>query len=84
MADGETGILCDEASDEQFIAAVERLMGDPGLRERMGPAARERARTRLNADVWHNHLLDQLCALADGRPVSRLPASERGAVGVRG
>ena len=73
VADGETGFLCDEREDGAYIAAIERLLSDAGLRERMGRAAREHARTRLNADVWHNHLLDQLVALADGRDLVARP-----------
>jgi hypothetical protein len=77
VADGKTGFLCDRSSDGEYIGAVERLLGDAGLRERMGRAAREHVRVNLNADVWHNHLLDQLCALADGRPSARLPTGEQ-------
>ena len=75
VADGATGFLCDEREDAQYIAAVERLMGDAALRTRMGEAARVYARVDLSADVWHNHLLDQLIALADGRAAARVPGA---------
>ena len=79
VADGESGYLCDRREDGQYIAAVERLMRDAGLREQMGRTAREHARTNLNADVWHNHLLDQLVCLANGQSLSRRPIGVHGA-----
>ncbi len=42
VADGETGRVVDEDPDALAAAAAE-LLGDPGLRERMGAAARRRA-----------------------------------------
>lgn len=74
VLDGRTGLLCPRTDDAGFIAAVERLMDNPAERARMSAAARAHARTTLNADVWHNHLLDQLVALADRRPVRPEPA----------
>lgn len=74
VLDGRTGLLCPRTDDAGFIAAVERLMDNPAERVRMAVAAREHARTTLNADVWHNHLLDQLVALADRKPLRLEPA----------
>lgn len=73
VAGGVTGFLCDRDDDAQYIAAVERLMSDPSLRARMSAAGRERVRRDLDAATWHNHLLDQLVALADSRPLARWP-----------
>lgn len=42
VLDGETGLLADERNVEQLRAAVIRLAGDDGLRERMGRRGRER------------------------------------------
>ncbi len=42
IADGETGLLADDGPG--LTEAVRRLVSDPDLRERMGDAARERAR----------------------------------------
>lgn len=79
VQDGVTGFLCAAGDDAAYIRGVESLMNDPALHERMGRAAQEHAARDLSADVWHNHLLDQLVALADSRGVSRLPAaSDRG------
>ncbi len=73
VADGVTGFLCNETNDAQYITAVERLMADSVQREKMGRAASEHARVDLNADIWHNHLLNQLVAAADGKPPKRTP-----------
>jgi glycosyltransferase involved in cell wall biosynthesis len=68
-----TGFLCTHDDDDAFIAAIETLLTDHALRRRMGVAAREFARLHLSADGWHNHLFDQLIALADGRPIRYAP-----------
>jgi glycosyltransferase involved in cell wall biosynthesis len=62
---GETGFLCERDDDAQYITAVECLLN---------AAAIQHARRDLSADIWHNHLLDQLVALADGRPIQSWPA----------
>ncbi|HEY7074629.1 MAG TPA: glycosyltransferase, partial [Solirubrobacteraceae bacterium] len=43
IVDGETGLLADDPAG--LAAAVERLVRDPALRERLGAAAQARART---------------------------------------
>lgn len=42
VADGETGILVAPGEPEQLARALERLLDDPGLAERMGQAGRRR------------------------------------------
>ena len=71
----KTGLLCQRDDDAGFIAAVERLMNDPALLARFSAAAAKHGENTLNADLWHNHLLDQLVALADSRPVRFKPES---------
>lgn len=80
VADGESGLLCARDDDAAYIAAVERLMDEPQFLSRLSAGAAAHAARRLNADVWHNHLLDQLVALADGRPVARAPGQAEAAV----
>lgn len=75
VVDGETGFLCPHGDDASYIRAVERLMGDAALLEQMSRNARAHARQNLSASVWHNHLLDQLVALADNTPLVREPGS---------
>jgi glycosyltransferase involved in cell wall biosynthesis len=41
VRDGETGLLVDVDAPDQLADAVERLLDDPGLRSRLGAAARE-------------------------------------------
>ena len=44
VADGETGLLCPPRDASAFADATARLVGDSGLRVRLGSAAREAAR----------------------------------------
>ena len=50
VADGETGLLVQPRDAAALREAVERLLGDRELRERLGRAARERARERFGWD----------------------------------
>jgi hypothetical protein len=51
VADGETGIVVDDPTDVDAVtAALDRLLGDEGLRRRMGAAARARAVAEFNYD----------------------------------
>jgi glycosyltransferase involved in cell wall biosynthesis len=47
VVDGETGLLVPPRDPAALRAALERLLGDAGLRARLGAAARERARQRF-------------------------------------
>lgn len=47
VSDGETGLLVPPRDAPALRAAVERLLADAELRERLGSAARERARERF-------------------------------------
>ena len=49
VVDGETGLLVPPGDVAALRSALERLLGDPELRERLGRAARERARAE---DGW--------------------------------
>jgi len=42
VVDGETGILVDRGDTQGLAAAISKLLADPGLRERMGAAGRQR------------------------------------------
>jgi glycosyltransferase involved in cell wall biosynthesis len=48
VVDGETGLLVEPGDVSALRAALERLLGDRELRERMGHAARERVRERFS------------------------------------
>lgn len=64
VKDGETGILCDPADDAAFIAAVERLLTDAPLRQRMSEAARAFIAAEWAPDELYAGHLDRLVALA--------------------
>jgi glycosyltransferase involved in cell wall biosynthesis len=51
VTDGETGLLCPLDDVAAFVGAVQRLGEDPGLRARMGQAARERVAANFGYDV---------------------------------
>jgi glycosyltransferase involved in cell wall biosynthesis len=48
ITDGETGLLAPIRSPQAIVAAVERLIGDPALRARMGQAGRSEAMEKYN------------------------------------
>lgn len=48
VADGETGLLVEPGDVAGLRTALERMLGDGELRERMGAAARERIRERFS------------------------------------
>lgn len=77
VREGETGLLVDRHDEEGFIRAAERLLSDEGLRTQMGRRARVHVERNLNAAVWHNHLLDQLIAIAGGRAIQTEPDAPR-------
>ena len=49
VADGETGLLVPPGDPEALAAALERLLADPGLAQRLGEAGRARAAERFSA-----------------------------------
>jgi glycosyltransferase involved in cell wall biosynthesis len=52
VADGETGLLVPAGDTAALRAALERLLADRGLRERLGEAARACARERFSWDAY--------------------------------
>jgi glycosyltransferase involved in cell wall biosynthesis len=58
VSDGETGLLVPPRDAAALRAAVERLLADPELRERLGSAARARARERFGWDAVIERTLD--------------------------
>jgi glycosyltransferase involved in cell wall biosynthesis len=58
VEDGVTGLLVPPGDVAALRASVKRLLGDRELRERLGAAARERARERLGLEVATAATLD--------------------------
>ncbi|ASW57750.1 glycosyl transferase family 1 [Plantactinospora sp. KBS50] len=56
VLDGETGLLCPEADPVALAAAIDRLLADDGLRERLGRQARRRVRERFDIAVQTRRL----------------------------
>jgi glycosyltransferase involved in cell wall biosynthesis len=63
--DGETGLIVPPEDDDALARAIERLIDDPALRERLGRAGRERVEREFNPDVNFNGLIDRLIGLVD-------------------
>jgi glycosyltransferase involved in cell wall biosynthesis len=71
VRDGETGVLVPApARAGDVAAALERLLGDAGLRAAMGAAGRRRFEERFSADRWAQRLRDAYEA-AGARPGAR-------------
>jgi glycosyltransferase involved in cell wall biosynthesis len=70
VLDGETGLLVPPRNVPALRAALERLLGDPELRRRLGTAARKRAREAFS---WDRTVSLTLRAYEDALPTARLP-----------
>ncbi|HWY87309.1 MAG TPA: glycosyltransferase family 4 protein [Gemmataceae bacterium] len=51
VIDGETGFLCRSKDQAQWLARLGVLLGDPGMRERMGRQALERMRLHFSLEA---------------------------------
>jgi len=91
VEDGLTGLVVPPARPEPLAAALDRLVADVGLRERMGQAARERVRgytdsavseriERVYRDVVRPPTTAGVARTGGARAASRQPAVWRGAV----
>jgi glycosyltransferase involved in cell wall biosynthesis len=58
VADGETGLVVPPGDVAALRTALERLLGDPELRRRLGAAARQRARERFSWQTATDALLE--------------------------
>ncbi|HJU37606.1 MAG TPA: glycosyltransferase family 4 protein, partial [Gaiellaceae bacterium] len=58
VADGETGLLVPPRDASALRAAVQRLLADPELRERLGREARVRALQRFGWDAVIDRTLE--------------------------
>ena len=58
VTDGETGLVVPPGDVAALRSALERLLGDPELRRRLGGAARQQARERFSWEVATDALLE--------------------------
>lgn len=64
VVEGETGFLCASNDESAYVGAVERLMGDPALRRRMGESGRTFVASEWDPARCYGEQLDRLCAIA--------------------
>ena len=57
---GRTGLLCAPDREDEFIAAVEKLIDDPALRESMGRAGHARMLAEFTPERCYGGLIDRL------------------------
>ncbi len=82
--DGQAGMLCEPSDGTEFRAAIEKLRRDPQLRDQLGTAASNLARTRNDKGKFaqaFNRVYDEcLRSRSDGSPdvkTRRLPKSSQ-------
>jgi glycosyltransferase involved in cell wall biosynthesis len=64
VVDGETGFVLDQPVPEELADRILTLLGEPGLRERMGRAARDRHLTHFKQEIADRQLTEWLRDLA--------------------
>jgi colanic acid/amylovoran biosynthesis glycosyltransferase len=79
VRDGETGFLVSPGRSDELADALERLLEDAGLRQRMGEAGRDYVAQNYDIDAVAGSLKDLFGQLLGERPEPRAPgALERG------
>lgn len=66
IAHGESGYCV--TGDDEWVAALERLVRDPGLRERMGDAGRRRVVERYSLKVQAPRFAAAIRSAIEGTP----------------
>jgi glycosyltransferase involved in cell wall biosynthesis len=66
VIDNETGLLFESGSADDLADAVCRLLGDAELRQRLGAAARDRARDEFSSAAWVSRLRSIYLEVMDG------------------
>ena len=67
IKDGVDGVLIDPERVDQLAAALDRLMGDTGLRQHLGEAARARVMREFSEEAYLEHYGELMSAALGGR-----------------
>lgn len=67
VMDGETGLLIESANVEQLVAALRRLIGQPGVRAAMGAAGRQRVESAFTMQRMAEAYTSMYDRVAKGR-----------------
>jgi glycosyltransferase involved in cell wall biosynthesis len=73
----ETGLLVAPDDPGALALAIERLLDDPVLRQRLGAAGRQRVMERFTWQVTAQGTADCYQALLEGRPLPGAPGRHR-------
>jgi phosphatidylinositol alpha-1,6-mannosyltransferase len=68
VLDGETGLVCDGANQDEVDGSLLSLLGDAALRKRLGIAAQERVKRELTWSVAIQRFLETFTKRADFAP----------------
>lgn len=67
VVDGQTGLLVPPRSPGELAAAIDRLLDDPGLRQRLGAAARKRCEALFSLEAHVAAVLQQYATVLGGK-----------------
>lgn len=67
IEDGVDGVLIEPESLDPLAAALQRLMDDPVLRQRLGEAARRRVAREFSAEAYLDHYSEMVSTALGGR-----------------
>jgi glycosyltransferase involved in cell wall biosynthesis len=70
VQDGTTGLLARDGDPDDLANKIRRLLGDPGLRNRLSATGRARAMETYSSAAAARRFLDLYHALADDHPAS--------------
>lgn len=76
VVDGENGIVLEDYRS-QFVPAIEALIKDPGLRQRLSMAARDRISADFGIGAWADSWAELIVEAGTSGDCEKLPRSER-------
>jgi glycosyltransferase involved in cell wall biosynthesis len=76
VVDGDTGLLTEAGNADSLAAALARLVGDPGLRERLGTLGRQRAEQEYARSRWRTAHLALYRTLLENKGLEPIAGSQ--------